>query len=268
MEQLLISEISKLRAFKKFFAENSELSRLFALPSTYDNAASLVNLDGLQTRSSIDQLLLDRFGTINAPMMPSTNASGGGDLQSLRNQLNSFNERTYKNGSVDNDIPGKVNSQRVKTLKQRIEVGYNIQSQRSQYYFPATSDLGLSLGDKLSAKSTMGIGASYKVGLGNGWNDIKISHQGVSLRSFYDLQFKGSMFFSGGYEMNYRSIIHSVDILKDKNSWQKSGLIGVGKQYKLRGKMKGDIKILWDFLSYNQVPRTQSIIWRFGYKLN
>ena len=72
--------------------------------------------------------------------------------------------------------------QKTKSFFKRLEFGSNFQSQKSTYFFPATTDIGLSVGYKLNDKSILGIGASYKVGLGKGWNDIHISHQGIGLR--------------------------------------------------------------------------------------
>jgi hypothetical protein len=43
--------------------------------------------------------------------------------------------------------------------------------------------------------------------------------------------------------------------------------VGLSKKYKLKGKMKGEMKLLWDFLSYQQVPRSQPIVFRIGYSL-
>jgi len=42
-------------------------------------------------------------------------------------------------------------------------------------------------------------------------------------------------------------------------------LIGVTKQYRISSKLKGNVQLLWDFLSYQQVPRTQPLLFRVGY---
>ena len=116
-------------------------------------------------------------------------------------------------------------------------------------------------------KSAIGVGASYKLGWGNNWDNINISHQGVGLRTYLDWKIKGSFYFSGGYEQNYMTMISSVDQLQNYSAWQTSGLIGVSKKYKIRKKMKGEVKLLWDFMSYQQIPKTQPILFRIGYSL-
>ncbi len=149
----------------------------------------------------------------------------------------------------------------------RLEYGANIQSQKATSFFPTTSDIGLSLGYKLNDKSAIGIGAAYKVGWGRGWNHIRMTHEGLGLRSYVDYKLKGSLYLSGGYEQNYRTAFTSIEQLKDHSAWQSSGLLGLSKKYRVSKKVKGDVKLLWDFLSYQQVPRTQAVLFRVGYIL-
>jgi hypothetical protein len=115
----------------------------------------------------------------------------------------------------------------------------------------------------LNDKSIIGIGASYKIGWGDGWQHIRITNEGVGLRSYLDLKLKGSIWFSGGYEQNYQKAFTKIDLLKDLNAWQTSGLIGVTKKYKL-GKKTNQIQLLWDFLSYQQLPKRQPLVLRMG----
>jgi hypothetical protein len=105
------------------------------------------------------------------------------------------------------------------------------------------------------------------MGWGKNWDHIQITHQGIGLRSYIDWKIYRSFFISGGYEQNYRSEIGSISQLKNYSAWQSSGLVGISKKYSLKGKMKGEMKLLWDFLSYNQVPRTTAVLFRIGYSL-
>ncbi|MBL7731278.1 MAG: hypothetical protein JNM88_08880, partial [Chitinophagaceae bacterium] len=145
----------------------------------------------------------------------------------------------------------------------------NVQSQKATAYFPVTSDLGLSVGYKLNDKSVIGVGASYKLGWGSGWNNIRISHQGMGIRSFVDWKLKGSFWMSGGYERNYRAGLTGFSGLADKSNWQQSGLLGISKVVSVKSKFfkKTKVQLLWDFLSYEQVPRTQAVVFRLGYGL-
>lgn len=113
----------------------------------------------------------------------------------------------------------------------------------------------------------VGLGASYKMGWGKDIQHIAVSSQGVGLRSFAETKIKGSFFVSGGFEYNYQQPIYSFSQIRSLSSWTRSGLIGVTKKYKINSKWKGKLQLLWDFLSYQQVPRTQAVIFRIGYNL-
>lgn len=268
LEKKLMELVMQHPKFKEFFANNSMLGSLFVLPGSSN--ASNISIAGLQTRAMINQTIADRFGSganVTAQLQQNVQ-SAQGQLNELKNRLGSFSSGSYGNGGeVDMPEGFKPNEQKTKSFLQRLEYGANIQSQKARYFFPVTSDLGLSLGYKLNNKSSIGVGASYKLGWGSGWNNIAISHQGVGLRSYVDWKIKGSFYISGGYEQNYMNMINSFDQLKNISAWQRSGLVGLSKKYKVNKKMKGEIKVLWDFLSYQQIPKTQSILFRIGYSL-
>ena len=270
LEEKLMQLVMAVPQFKDFFASNSMLGSLFALPGSGSLLASPGGggmLVGLQTRAMVNQNLVDRFGSSSAvtqALQQNVNAAQG-QLNALKAKAESLKSGSYGNGN-DADIPDfKPNMQKTKSFLQRLEYGANVQSQKSRYFLPVTSDIGLSLGYKLNDKSSLGIGASYKLGWGSGWRDIRLSHQGVGLRTYLDYRLKGSLYISGGYEQNYRSEFRNVAQLQDYSAWQKSGLVGLSKKYKVSKKLKGEMKLMWDFLSAQQVPKTQSIVFRVGY---
>lgn len=275
LEEKLLLLAMKLQQFKNFFAKNSLLGSLFALPNS--NAINTTaSLAGLQTRAMISQSIISRFGSSASvtQMLQQNVQSAQGQLDQLKSKLSSYSTGSYGNGDDFSSPEGggrrgafKPNNQKTKSFFQRLEIGSNVQSQRARYFFPVTSDIGLSLGYKLNDKSILGIGASYKLGWGSNWSNIRLSHQGIGLRSYLDWKIKGSVYLSGGYEQNYRSLIISIGQLKNYSAWQTSGLVGLNKKYSISKKIKGEMKLLWDFLSYQQVPRTQPIIFRVGYSL-
>jgi hypothetical protein len=123
----------------------------------------------------------------------------------------------------------------------------------------------LSAGYKLNDKSIIGIGASYKLGLGQSWQNINITHQGAGLRTFVDFKLKGNFWISGGGELNYRNEFRRIEVLKNMNAWQQSALLGISKKYKAGKKFKGNAQVLYDFLWKQQQPRTQAVVFRVGY---
>jgi hypothetical protein len=273
IERKALELLSKTKLWKEFFRKNSMLASLFRLPGGDPNdPANMASLAGLQTRAQVNNLIQTQItaGGPNARQQLQQN------LQAAQSQLNQLKNKVLQMGGGNSDADPdsyrepkgfKPNNQKTKTFMQRLEYGANIQSQKATNFFPVTSDIGLSLGYKLNDKSVIGIGASYKLGWGSGWNNIRLSSQGVGLRSFMDIKLKGSFWISGGYEQNYRTAFTGFDQLRNRSSWQQSGLIGISKVVSLKTKLfkKTRLLLLWDMLSYQQVPRTQPVVFRVGY---
>ncbi len=267
LEQRLITTLAKLPQFKSFFEKNSMLGSLFNLSGS--DGISTTPLQGLQTRAMISQSLTNRFGAGAGvtQQLQQNLQSAQGQLNALKQKLTGYTSGSYGN-SQGTDIPSfKPNNQKTKPFLHRLELGANMQSRKSNRYFPVTSDLGLSAGYKLNNKSVIGLGAAYKLGWGSGWSHIHLTHEGIGLRSYVDYQLKGSIYLSGGYELNHLSAFKNIDALKDYSAWQRSGLLGLSKKYSVSKKLKGQMKLLWDFLSYRQIPRTQAILFRIEYNI-
>jgi hypothetical protein len=271
-EKKALALLSKTKLFRDFMRKNSQLASLFRLPGDPNDPAAQVNLAGLQTRAQVNNLIQQQLA-----------AGGSGawqqlqqNLQQAQSQLDQLKSKMSRlgagpAGNSDDLVPEgfKPNNQKTKSFLQRLELGTNIQSQKASGYFPVTSDIGLSVGYKLNDKSIVGIGASYKLGLGQDIRHINLTHQGAGLRSFVDWKIKGSWWVSGGYEMNYRSRFSSIAQLQNLNQWQQSGLVGMSKVVSLKTKFfkKTKLQLLWDMLSYQQVPRGQPVVFRVGYSL-
>ncbi len=266
-ERKALELLSKTKLFKDFMRKNSMLASLFRLPAEFGDPSSQASLVGLQTRAQVNNLIQQQIGSGGPNAMrqfrQNVNAAQA-QVNQLKNKL-----KQYGSGSSDDIMPEgfRPNNQKTKGFWKRLEVGTNTQTQRATNYFPVTSDLGLSVGYKLNDKSIVGVGASYKLGWGRGWNHIKFTSEGAGLRTFIDWKLKGSFWMSGGYEMNYKTGFNRIYLLRDFSEWQRSGLVGISKVVDVRSKFfsKTKVQLLWDFLSYNQIPRSQSILFRIGY---
>ena len=266
MERKALSLLNKLPAFQTFMKDNSQLGGLFHLPGNY---ASPQGLSGLQTRDQVAALVQGQV---------SAGGPGGIDalqsnLQSAQSQLDGYKQRLGQlgagNGNVD--MPDfKPNDQTTKTFWKRLEYGSNFQTTHNNNYFPTVTDLGLSVGYRLGHSNIVGIGASYKLGWGNGIQHIALSGQGAGLRSFVNIRIKGSFSATGGFEYNHTTPFTSFQQLRALERWTQSGLIGVTKTVSMKGRMfkKTTLSLLWDFLSYQQTPPTQPLLFRIGYVFN
>lgn len=260
LEQKALKMLKESSVFKDFMKQNSMLAQLFRVPDNYGSAASL---QGLQTRAGVQQLLEQRL----AAGGPNAQQALQQNLQQAQEKMNELKAKLNKlgggNGNLEMPEGFTPNSQRTKTFWQRIEYGMNMQSQRARGILPSTSDIALTAGYKINDKSTIGVGVAYKLGWGNGWNHIRLTHEGVGLRSFIDLKLKGSFWMTGGYEKQYQQRFGKIADLKGV-SWQTSGLIGITKKYKV-GNKTGNLQLLWDFLSYQQTPKTPALQFRVGW---
>lgn len=264
--------LNKVPAFTSFMEKNSMLASLFNIPGASGNADPTQAVTGLQTRNQVTQAIQNQVGASG----PNVNAMVQQNVQSAQGLVNTLKDKlnSLGGGNGDLDMPDfKPNKQKTKSFLQRLEYGTNIQSVQSGYFFPTTTDFGLSVGYKLNDKSTIGVGASYKMGWGKDIKHINITQEGVGLRSFLDMKLKGSFYATGGFEYNYQQPfdglvppttgIHQAGA----SDWQQSGLIGLTKILSLKSKVlkKSKLQLLWDFLSYQQRPQTQAFKFRVGY---
>jgi hypothetical protein len=223
-------------------------------------------VQGLQTRGQVMAAIQTQVG-VGGPNPESFVQQNVGSAQTQLDELRDKMTGTGGNGGSLDMPEFKPNNQKTKSFLHRLEFGTNLQTAHGNYYFPTTTDLGLSLGYKLSDGNSLGLGASYKIGWGTDFNHIRVTSQGVGLRSYLDIQIKKSFYASGGFEYNYQQPFYSADIFHDISYWQQSGLIGMSKIISLKTKVFKQTKfqLLWDFLSYQQVPKAQPLVFRVGY---
>lgn len=255
-EQKAMEAIKKLPAFNDFMQKHSQLASLFNIQGA---TASAQSLEGLQTRSQVEQLIQQRIGS-------GPNA-GAVVSQQMAEARGKFDELKKKFPDLDNaaEMPDfKPKEMKTKSFLQRLEFGSNVQFQRSNKFFPTTGDLAGQAAYKFHKNGSAGIGLSYKLGMGTGFNDIHFSGQGMGIRSFIDWKLKGTFFLNGGYEQNYQPGYEGVPEGIGQQ-WTQSGLIGVSKKYKINSKLKGNMMVLFDFLYNQHVPRTDPVKVRLGY---
>jgi hypothetical protein len=257
-EQKAMAILYSTPIFKKFIEKNSLLAGLFRIPGSNDggNSAALPVLQGLQTRVNTQQMMQERIATGG----PNALSQVRQQIQSAQGELNKLKDKIAKYGSADAEIPSfKPNSQKTKSLFKRLTYEANIQFSKSNKLLPNQSDIALGVGYQLNDKGVVGVASSVKLGLGTGWNNIKLTTQGLSLRSYLDWKIKGDFYASGGYERNYYSQINNFP------AWQSSGLMGVSKKLKIKDNRSAKFQLLYDFLSYKHVPITQPFIFRTGF---
>ena len=261
--KLALTVLDKVPAFTNFIRNNSILSSAFNLPGSYNPS---MTGQGLSTRDQVLAAFQNQAGAGGpnlSSLVQQNMQSAQGQVDQLRAKLSGLGN----SGGADIDIPDfHPNGQKTRSFLKRLEFGINIQTVHSTNYFPGTTDLGLSVGYKLNDQNVIGVGASYKIGWGQDFSHISMSSQGASLRSFLDIHLKKSFFASGGLEYNYQQPFYHLHFPK-LTDWQESGLLGISKIISLKTKVFKKIKVqlLWDFLSYQQVPKAPPFKFRIGY---
>lgn len=281
LEERAIAELTKSALFKDFMQRNSQLASLFRVPDNYGTPQALA---GLQTRVSVNQMLQARLGVA----APSPSNGGGSNpqqylqqqVQNAQSELNKLKDQAAKlgiplsaGGGADMDMPDfKPNNQKTKSFLDRLEYGLDMQTAKQNSLFPVTSDIGLTVGYKLNDKSVIGVGVSYKMGWGNGFKDIKLTSEGIGLRSFVDIKLPplgggGAFLISGGYEQNYMQRFGSIGDLYNLplTAWRQSALLGLTKKIPITKKKSTKVQILYDFLNkQNNVP-SPPLLFRVGW---
>lgn len=167
------------------------------------------------------------------------------------------------------DIP-QVNTQAKNPLKgvplkYRFVYGGNMSVNQGN---PASIDLTVDLGYRLSPKFTLGSGLIYRSNLGSGFKDIQLGTLGWGYRSFIDYNFLKQFFMEGAFESYYGDVSakpkntnQEEEITNDK---LKAGLLGLGYRYKLKGKVKGKFLVLYNLTNQSKNQFGNPIVFRMG----
>jgi hypothetical protein len=150
----------------------------------------------------------------------------------------------------------KVNLMRGKPFMQRIEKQFNWQANRAALDGkPATLQLSGMAGFRHTPKLSYGLGLALITGLGQNWNHVKISFEGLGLRSYAAWQWQYGIGAYVGYERTYKQaafitsqgeIISSEYNNHNKSAYNDAVLVGLTKSYKLNDKLNGSIQVLYD----------------------
>lgn len=263
LQQKAMTVLSQLPAYKSFLAQHSFMGRVFGTPESYNLTDS--SMKGLQTRATVQKMIQQKVSVGG----PDASQQVSQQVQQASSVISSLQSKLMQgsNGPDPKDLGFTPNSQKTKSLWKRLEYGANLQFEPATTLLPTLCDVALSLGYKLSDKATIGVGAGLKLGLGDGLQNIQLSGEGASLRSYIDWKIKKNFYLTGGYEENYLSAFQNLDQLRSVTGWQKSGLVGVSREYQISSKLKGKAQLLFDFLSFSQVPKAQPIVFRVGWSL-
>ena len=280
IEKLVIGKLQHLPAFQNLGSRLPGPFSLLVFNGSSTQSTEAIPVDsgenitgGLPARAAVQ-----KFIQSNSPVMERTIDP----LQQIRQQVDKSGEQTQLIpqkvidffATVKNKFPSSVqsdkndftlNSQRVKSFWKRIDYGADLQFGKSVNYLPATSNITLKLGYKLDDKKTAGIGIAYIMGMGYGWKNIVLTHQGIGLKGYLKWNWKKGFALQAQAGWNYMTQFENIAELKNNDAWQKAGLIGISKDLKFTKKVKANIQFMFDLFYKTHIPYTQPTVFRFGY---
>lgn len=179
----------------------------------------------------------------------------------------------------------KKNPERGKPFWKRLERGFSFQTTRSTTggLRPAMLELGASIGFKHTPKLSYGIGIGLSAGLGQNWQNIKISYEGVSARAYADWIFFYGVSLQSGYEKIFRPgnrayLPEVIDRppnpsapIADNNTFksafagqQQAAYLGLMKRYRINSKYNGTFMVGYNFLWQQEGLKTPFML-RLGW---
>lgn len=229
---------------------------------------------GLQTKQQVQAALQQRFGS-----------NLGGLSQKMGDQIKAFQDKTQNINTAKQSLQSlrqlkhinkpsfKINPMRGLPFWKRIEKQYNFQTTRATVDGqPAILQLSAMAGYKQSPRLSYGIGIVEATGLGQGWTNLRLSFQGVGLRTYTAWQWQYGIGAYAGYERLYKQAAFSTTANPDQtltpsphstNIYSESILIGLTKSYHINDKWNGAIQLLYD-IWWQQKGLQSPILIRFS----
>jgi len=254
---------------------------------------------GYQTKGQVNAMLQKSLGS----NLGSVQQQMGQQLQQYTDNLNDLVKplNEVKGGVADaknglqsgkeaiNNLKGigkagfKINLEKCKPFWQRLEFQYNFQTGRASLdgLKPAMLDLGANVGYKQNERLSFGIGLATSFGLGQNWQNIKFSYEGITVRAYANWKWMYGFSSQIGYERSFRpankaylqnlkphdsnSTLDDDNLLKEAfGGQQQTAYFGIVKRYKINSKWNGSFLVGYNFLWQLDSVRTPWIL-RFGW---
>lgn len=172
----------------------------------------------------------------------------------------------------------RVNPMRCLPFWQRFEKSYDFQTARpAPDGRPAMLQMGGNIAYRQSPKFQAGVGVAGTVGLGQSWADIRLSIEGIGLRSFVSWDIRWGFHAYAGYERLFKKAAFVPDerampeifpaTPHNTGTFSESALLGLVKSYRMSGKRSGSVQALYDFWWQDKNLRSPFIL-RYSTSLN
>ncbi len=150
----------------------------------------------------------------------------------------------------------RINPMRGLPFAQRIEKQFNWQTNRSTFDGkPAMLQASVMAGFRHTPKLSYGIGIATSIGLGQNWNNLRLSFQGLGLRTYVNWQLIYGVGLYAGYERMYKQATFTdtkqatqelIPTTHNTGAYYESVLAGLTKTYSINNKWNGSLQVLYD----------------------
>ena len=261
------------------------------------SATDLQNM-GYQTKGQVNKMLQEKFGN----NLQAVQQSMSEQVQQFSEKLNGITDKVKEAKNAVSDARQSLaeakaakdqlnhiekptftkNPERGKPFWQRLETQYNFQTMRAtaEGLRPAMLELGVSVAFKHTPKLSYGIGLATSIGLGQNWQNIKLSYEGISTRAYADWIILYGFSVQTGYEQIFRPLnrryleeqaapnnpqpLQTDNTLKTAfGGGQQSAYVGIMKRYRINSKWNGTFLAGYNILYHQSNLRTPFMI-RFG----
>lgn len=228
---------------------------------------------GYQTKALMQKSLQEKFGG----NLSGVSSKMGDQLKAWQDKQKELDKLKQTKRSIsglkNTEKPlFKVNSMRGLPFCKRIEKQYSWQTQRANETSPALFTASGALGFKHTPRLTYGIGVTASLGLGQNWQHVRFSFEGVGFKTVATWEWQYGLGAYAGYERLYKRAAFTADnnaLANDmyptphnSTKYAESMLIGLNKTYNINTKYKGAIQLLYD-VWWQQKNLRSPIVLRF-----
>ena len=252
-EKHLVQEIENLPQMKLVGAEVQKMKAYTPLPPDYRQ-----NIDQLQSNDFVQKQLKQKAEELQQ--------EGEELLQEKFNQavakVNTAKKEFPSLQSVEN-APKRFNPYEGMPTLERLKFGFNLQYNRDK---PWSIDYALNLAYPLNKRMSVGVEGAGRIFFEKPkQNETKKDL--VSIRPFFRYEIWKSIFLQANYEINQMVISPPNDAPTYKD-WKQTGLIGVGKSFKISKGLRMSTIMFYDFFyNENTSPYSQAFVFRVGMEL-
>lgn len=260
------------------------------------SAADLQNM-GYQTKGQVQQMLSEKFGSLQVVQQAMQ-----GQIKDFSDRLGKVTDKLKEASNLAQDARQglqeakttkdklkhiekrgfRKNPERGKPFWLRLETQYNFQTTRAtpDGLRPAMLELGASVAFKHTPSLSYGIGVATSIGLGQDWQHIRLSYEGITARVYADWKLLYGFSLQAGYERASRPagrayleensndpqpVVSSGNALKQVfGGGQEAAYLGIMKRYRISNKWSGTFMAGYNFLWQQSNLRTPFML-RLGW---